>query len=190
MKQQFVNDALHRFAKVVITQSRANLTRQRKNVDKKLYDSLAYDLEVGSNSFSLSLLMEDYGDFQDKGVRGADPSKVSKNAKIRGQQAPNSPYRFGSGNYSGKWGEFTKSLENWAKKRNFRLRDKQGRFTKGNYKTIAQILARNIYARGIAPSLFFTKPFEKHFEKLPQEVIEAFALDIEQFLKFTRDGEL
>ena len=190
MKQQFVNDALQKFAKTVITQSRANLTRQRKNVDKKLYDSLAYDLQVGPNSFSLSLLMEDYGDFQDKGVRGADPSKVSKNAKIRGQQAPNSPYRFGSGNYSGKWGEFTKSLEGWAKKRNIRLRDEQGRFTKGNYKTIAQILARNIYARGLKPSLFFTKPFEKHFEKLPQEVIEAFALDIEQFLKFTRDVDI
>jgi hypothetical protein len=35
--------------------------------------------------------MEDYGVFQDKGVKGKDPSKVSKNAKIKGQQAPNSP---------------------------------------------------------------------------------------------------
>jgi hypothetical protein len=36
--------------------------------------------------------MEDYGKFVDKGVKGANPSNVSPNAKIRGQQAPNSPY--------------------------------------------------------------------------------------------------
>jgi hypothetical protein len=29
-------------------------------------------------------------------LSGKDPSKVSKNAKIKGQQAPNSPYKFGS----------------------------------------------------------------------------------------------
>ena len=171
MKQQFVNDALHRFAKVVITQSRANLTRQRKNVDNKLYDSLAYDLEVGSNSFSLSLLMEDYGNFQDKGVSGNEIKY-------------NTPYSFKDKMPP------VKPLAEWAKKRRIRLRDDKGRFTKGNYNTIGFLIARSIKRKGIKPSLFFTKPFEKHFEKLPQEVIEAFALDIEQFLKFTRDGEL
>jgi hypothetical protein len=61
--------------------------------------------------------MEDYGVFQDKGVKGKDPSKVSKNAKIKGQQAPNSPYKFGSGNYSGQWSKFVGKLEVWAKKK-------------------------------------------------------------------------
>ena len=49
--------------------------------------------------------MEDYGVFQDKGVKGKDPSKVSPNAKITGQQAPNSPFKFGTGK-TGNYNEF------------------------------------------------------------------------------------
>lgn len=188
MKQQFVNETLQKFAQNVVTQSRTNLTKQRKNVDKKLYNSLSYKLNVSPNSFSLDLMMEDYGKFQDKGVKGADPSKVSKNAKIRGQQAPNSEYRFGSGSARGKWSQFVTSIADWAKKRNIRLRDEKGQYKKGDYKTIAQIIAGNIYNRGLKPSLFFTKPFEKHFQNLPDEIIEAYGLDAEEFLKFTTDG--
>jgi hypothetical protein len=33
--------------------------------------------------------------------------------------------------------------------------------------------------------MFFTKPFEKAFLNLPQEVIEAYALDIDDLLEFT-----
>jgi hypothetical protein len=120
-----------------------------------------------------------------KGVKGKDPSKVSKNAKIKGQQAPNSPYKFGSGNYSGKWANFVGKLEVWAKKKNIRLRDEKGRFKRGNYKTIAQVIAGNIYNRGIKPSMFFTKPFEKAFKDLPEELILSFGLDLERFIDFT-----
>jgi hypothetical protein len=176
---------LNGFGKYVIQQSRSNLTKQRKNVDKNLYNSLNFEKNVSKNSFQLSFVMEDYGKFQDKGVKGKDPSKVSKNAKIRGQQAPQSPYRFGSGNFSGKWGEFTNSLEKWVKSKNLRLRDSKGRFTKGDVKTIAQIVARNIYSRGIKPSLFFTKPFEKAFQTMPDEVVKAYGLDVEKFLQST-----
>jgi len=33
--------------------------------------------------------------------------------------------------------------------------------------------------------LFFTKPFEKAFTNLPIDVVEAFALDIDDLLEFT-----
>ena len=184
-----VKEELNRFAKYVVSQSRANLTRGSKpygskNDSKKLYNSLDYDVTVSKNSFQLAFLMEDYGIFQDKGVRGKDPSKVSPNAKITGQQAPNSPYRFGSGK-TGNWKEFVLNIEKWAKKKNLRLRDKKGRFTKGNYKSIAHIVAGNIYNRGIKPSLFFTKPFEKAFNNLSKDLIEAYKLDVEQLIKTT-----
>jgi hypothetical protein len=185
MQLKETRDALNKFAKYVIQQSRSNLTKSGKSVSKELYNSLDYDLNVSKNSFSLSILMEDYGVFQDKGVKGKDPSKVSKNAKIKGQQAPNSPYRFGSGNYSGQWSSFVGKLEVWAKKKNIRLRDEKGRFKKGNYKTIAQVIAGNIYNRGIRPSMFFTKPFEKAFKELNQELLQAYALDVQKFMTTT-----
>ena len=43
----------------------------------------------------------------------------------------------------------------------------------------------SIFKKGIKPSLFFTKAFEHHFSKLPKELEEAFALDIESFIEFT-----
>jgi hypothetical protein len=185
MQLDETREALNKFAKYVVQQSRSNLTKSGKNFSKELYNSLDYDLTVSKNSFSLSLLMEDYGMFQDKGVKGKDPSKVSKNAKIKGQQAPNSPYKFGSGNYSGQWSSFVGKLEVWAKRKNIRLRDEKGRFKRGNYKTIAQVIAGNIYNRGIKPSMFFTTPFQKAFKDLPEELILSFGLDLERFIGFT-----
>jgi uncharacterized protein with FMN-binding domain len=185
MQLKETRDALNNFAKYVIQESKNNLDKSGKNFSKELYNSLGYDVKVSKNSFQLEFLMEDYGIFQDKGVKGKDPSKVSTNAKITGQQAPNSPYKFGSGNYSGQWSKFVGKLEVWAKKKNVRLRDEKGRFKKGNYKTIAQIIAGNIYNRGIKPSMFFTKPFEKAFKGLNEELIKAYALDVEKFMAAT-----
>jgi len=78
-----------------------------------------------------------------------------------------------------------KKLSDWAKTRNIRLRDEQGRFTKGNYNTIGYLIARSIYRKGIKPTLFFTKPFEQAFKKLPDELVEKFGLDVEDFLAYT-----
>jgi hypothetical protein len=163
MKQQYVNDALQKFAKTVITQSKANLTRGKKNVNRKLYDSLAYELNVHKQSFSLAIFMEEYGKFQDKGVDGTEV-KHSSPYSFKSKQPPSQP------------------IAEWAKARRIRFRDDKGRYTVGNYKTIGFIIARSIKKKGIKPSLFFTKPFEKHFENLPDDIIEAYGLDIDNIL--------
>ena len=187
----YTERVLNEFKKFVVQQSRSRLTKGRKkygsyNDTKKLYNSIKGEVSViKNNAFSLSFFMEDYGKFQDKGVKGKDPSKVSPNAKITGQQAPNSPYRFGTGSAKGKWGQFIASLEKWAKRRNVRFRDEKGKYVKGNYKSLAYVIAGNIYNRGLKPSLFFTKPFEQGFKKLPDELLEAYGLDVEEFLKYT-----
>ena len=71
-------------------------------------------------------------------------------------------------------------LMEWAKKKNIRFRDEQGRFTKGNYRTIGFWLQKRIFAQGLKPSFFFTKPFEQAFKNLPKEIGKAFALDVEK----------
>lgn len=186
-------ESLEKFRKFVAQQSRSRLTKGKKNDSKGLYKKLDGVLKVSPNSFKLSWDLG-YGTFQDLGVKGADPSKVSPNAKITGQQAPNSPYRFGTGSARGKWGQFVASLEKWAKRKNLRLREfktvngkkvSTGKYVKGNYKSIAYVVASNIYNRGLKPSLFFTKPFEQGFKKLPDELLEAYGLDVEEFLQFT-----
>jgi hypothetical protein len=121
--------------------------------------------------------MLDYGIFVDKGVKGFNPANVSPNAKIRGQQAPNSLYRFGSGNFKGTWASYTNSLEKWVKRKGVRFRN-NGKYAEGSVKAVTSVVARNIYSRGLKPSLFFTKPFDKAFDRLPDEIVEAYGIDI------------
>jgi hypothetical protein len=172
-------EVLNRFIKHVVSQAKKNLTTKNKNASKKLYNSINGEAKAFPNSIGIYFEMEEYGFYQDQGVRGANPSKVSKNAKIRGQQAPNSRFKFGSGSSRGSWGSFVGSIEKWAKRRNIRLRDEEGKFKKGNYKTIAKIIASNIYARGLKPTFFFTKPFEAAFKNLPDDLIESYGFEVE-----------
>jgi hypothetical protein len=54
-----------------------------------------------------------------------------------------------------------------------------------SYDQTAFLIARSVYHKGITASRFFTKPFEKGFERLPTEIVEAYALDIEKFAQET-----
>jgi len=159
--------ALNKFAKYVIQQSRSNLSKQKKNVSSDLYGSLGYDLNVSPNSFSLEFYMLPYGEFIDKGVSGTK-KRYNTIYEYTNKKPPMEP------------------LMQWAKARNIRLRDEKGKFKKGNYRTIGFILQKSIYEKGIKPSLFFTKPFEKAFDNLPPELIDSFGLDIDDLLEFTR----
>ena len=159
-----VRDELNAFAKYVIKQSRANLTRSKKNSSKKLWNSLDYDLNVSKNSFGLEFLMEDYGIFQDVGVSG-------KKKKY------NTPY-----SYTTKMPPPSK-LDKWIVKKGLAPKDKDGKFIKR--KSLQFMIARSIFINGIKPSLFFTKPFKKAFSNLDKDIVKAFRLDVEQLIQTT-----
>ena len=55
--------ALDKFGKYLVTQSRANLTRQKKNVTKTLYNSLDYEVKVNPKSIEFDFIMEAYGEW-------------------------------------------------------------------------------------------------------------------------------
>ena len=163
-----VQQELNRFAKYVIQQSKANLTRGKKNSSKTLYNSLDYDLNVSPNSFSMSFLMEDYGVFQDKGVSGI-------------KKKYNTPYK-----YTNKMPPPSK-MDKWIVRKGLKgVRGKDGKFI--SRKSLQFMIARSIYNNGIKPSLFFTKPFQKAFTNLDKDIIEAYRLDVEELLKFTTNG--
>ena len=157
-----VKDELNRFAKYVISQSRANLTRQKKNSSKELYNSLDSEVKVSANSFSLSFLMTEYGVYQDKGVSGV---KKKYNTKF---------------SYTTKMPPPSK-MDKWIVKKGIAPRGKDGKFI--SRKSLQFMIARSIFNNGIKPSLFFTKPFEKAFKGLNKDLVEAYKLDIETLMK-------
>jgi hypothetical protein len=65
------------------------------------------------------------------------------------------------------------------------VRDEKGRFV--GRKSLRFLLAKSIYEKGLRASFFFTKPFENAFMKIPEKLIEKFALDIDDFIGLKND---
>jgi hypothetical protein len=170
MQQSELQLELNKFRDYVISQAKANLTRGGKNISKGLYNSIKGNVKASPNSFQMTFSMDEYGIYQDKGVKGANPSLV-KNGE---QKAPNSPYKFQSKKPP------MKPLMEWAKRKNIRFRNEDGTYRKGGYMTIGFWLQKRIFAQGIRPSLFFTTPFEKAYKNLPDELLEAYGLEVQR----------
>jgi hypothetical protein len=175
-RDQRIQAALDKFGKYLVQQARSNLTKQNKNVSRALYDSIQWNAKAAKSgeSFSASLSMLPYGEFQDKGVKG-------KQGTPKGAQ--NSPFRFGSGK-SGNKGGLTEAINKWVKARRFQFRDKKGKFM--SYDSTAFLISRSIYRKGIPASFFYSQPFKLGFQKLPNEIVEAFRLTEEDLKAFTR----
>ena len=167
---------LQEFGKRVRQQARLNLTKSNKNVSKELWESLEPNTKVSKNSLSMDFYMNPYGMFQNFGVRGTESGK-----SLRGYSYKQSSNLVGVEYHTG-------ALAKWAKFRGMQPRGKNGRF--GSYKTMGFILANSIKKKGIKPSLFFTKPFEQAFVNLPNELVEAFDLDLDNFIDFTLKDNL
>ena len=165
MLNEETHKSLDAFRKQVVKQARRNAQRFSSSGD--LAKSLTSRLNVSKNSFSLEFLMEEYGNYQDKGVSG-------KNKKY------NTPYK-----YTNKMPP-SKALDKWTIRKGIAPRDKEGKFL--SRKSLTFLIARSIFKNGIKPTLFFTKPFEKEFKKLPDTVLTAYGLDVEEFLEYTLEN--
>ena len=160
---------LETFKRYVVAKSKMNLKTSKKNTSGKLSNSIKGVTKVNPNSISLYFEMLDYGVWQDKGVNGyrsvyTTPYSFKKNVPSR---------------------QMLKNLDRWIVKKGIAPRDKNGKFI--NRLGFKFAIAKNIFKNGIKPSLFFTKPFEKAYKNLPNELISAYGLDITKIFIDTID---
>lgn len=169
-----LNIVLKKFTSYVVQQSKSNLSRQQKNNTKQLYNSIKGGSKVSKNSIQLWFEMQEHGEYQDKGVRG----------KRSSAKAPKSPFKFGTG--TGRKGGLTEGIEKWVTRKRFQFKNKEGKFM--SYKSTAWLITKSIYNKGLKPSMFFTKPFEKAYKNLPNELIEKYGLTMQdQLLNIIKD---
>lgn len=163
---------LNEFAENVVRLARIELgaRRKAKRSNGKTYykvidntgtlrRSLDFEAKAMPNSFSLDISMEDYGEWVDQGRK-------------KGKGAPPA------------------DILKWINSKPIRVRDANGSFVKATdekKKSLAYLINRKIKEKGIEPTNFLTTPFNLKFEKLPNELVEAYALDVEDFLNFTID---
>lgn len=178
-----LKNILDDFGKLVRKQSRNNLTKGKTSLSGKLYQAQDYEVAVYQNSFFLKFFIspegEAYGEFIDKGVKGAVTKSLKKPDTNYRPKQNTSPFA-----YRDKKPPLDKMI-GFAKARKIRFRDSQGRFKKGGYKQVGFALQKSIYEKGIKPTYFFTKAFEQNFEKLPKELVDKFALDVADFMQMT-----
>lgn len=164
MTREETQKVLNRFAKYVIQQSRSNLTRMGKNASNDLYDSLGFEIQVNPNSIEVAFVSQDYLDFVDKGVSGTE-KRYNTKYKYTNKKPP------------------VDAMVRYAKTKPIKPKSRTtGRFI--TYQQFGFALSNYLYKQGIKPSYFFSKPFERAFEELPEDIIEAYKLDLENFMEF------
>ena len=72
MELKETKQILNTFAKYVIQQSRSNLSKDKKNVSKALYDSLDYEIMANKDFVELSFSMEEYGRIKIRSFRNKE----------------------------------------------------------------------------------------------------------------------
>jgi len=149
-------EALEKYAKYVIQQSRSNLTRKGNKASGKLSQSLGYKIQ----GIKVKFESEEYGVYQDQGVKGAK-STYSESSK--------SPFR-----YTNKMPP-SSVFDKWTIKKGIAPRDEQGRFI--NRKSLNYLIARSIYKKGIRATMFFTKPFERGLDLFGDEIVAGYIED-------------
>ena len=171
---------LDKFKNYVISESRKNLTNLKKNSSKKLYSSLKSHAVAMPNSFMMDFSMVDYGHYQDKGVNGVGPAGKDKNGNLK-TVVKNGRYNFGTG--SGPAGGLRRGLDKWMVRRGIAPRNEKGKFV--SRQNLKFLIARSIFRHGIKPSLFFTKPFEAAYKRLPSDLVDKFGLDALELFDMT-----
>jgi hypothetical protein len=161
--------ALEEFRDKVVEESKKNLRKEGKGGGQLENDLKGGEVKVTNRSLQFEIEMPYYGVFQDKGVSGV-------------KKKYNTPY-----SYKQKMPPPSK-LDKWIVKKGIAPRDDKGRFI--SRKSLQFAIARSIFYKGIKPSLFFTKPFQKYAKGLPKELETAFALDTKALLAFVTKQQL
>tara|TARA_R100000742_G_C4279202_1_gene103196 strand:- start:4532 stop:5080 length:549 start_codon:yes stop_codon:yes gene_type:complete len=176
MKTENIERYLNSFGKYIVQQSRTNLTKGKKNVDKSLYNSINFKVTTDANGFSVKFYMNNYGTFVDKGVSG---NQETQSYKSYTGQTVSSPYK-----YKNKQPP-TGIIEKWIKKRGLRGRvdkdwksagNKGGQFIKD--KSFAFLIARKIKLKGIKSTSFFQRPMQLGLRKFGADLLKAIKEDV------------
>ena len=73
------------------------------------------------------------------------------------------------------------AFADFVKRKGIKGRDKKtGRFITNE--SLQYLIARSVFNKGIRASMFFTKPFNQAYEKLPPKLQKSFVKDIEKII--------
>ena len=155
----------------VVKEGRGILKRKKKTTSKNtLFNDFDYLVTNKGDTVSLEFVFgkaEDYWQFVDEGVKGVGGFKGSGRARGQG-----SPFKFSSKMPP------RRAIDKWIVTKPLKAgRDEKGRFV--SRKSLAFLIQRSIFQRGLERTQFFSKPFTEQLDKQTDNITKAFADDIE-----------
>jgi hypothetical protein len=117
--------------------------------------------------------MAEYGAYVDQGVHGTESSYIS---------AAGSDFRYKQSSNMMGFEMATETFAKWAKRKNFRFRDEDGKFAKGKYKQIGIAIALSIKKKGLKGNKFFSRSWETGVDKYETQFEDAIEKDITEYL--------
>ena len=175
---QFKNtiQSLQKLGNNVVKEGRGILKKKKKTTSgNTLYNDFDYLVTADKSSVTLEFEFggaDDYWAFVDEGVRGAGGYKGS--GKMRGQ---GSPFKFSTKMPP------RSAIDRWIVRKPLKAARKDGRFIPR--KSLAFLIQRAIYQRGLTRTQFFSKPFTQQLNKQTENITKAFADDLELALEQT-----
>lgn len=169
MDREFVYKALDKFTDQILQGAKIKL--QRISASGKLADSLDKEINVTENAIEVLIKGESYAKFIDKGVKG-----VESGTSLEGYA-----YKRKGGKRGLKGMPPPSAFDKWNIIRGRSSRDEKGRFLPR--KSLNFATAVSVFKHGIRPTRFLTDPFEDAFKELPDDLVDAYGLEIESFMK-------
>jgi len=173
--------ALQAFAEDVKDRARKNLinpknNRGKKGVKGKLYNAIDYKLSDNGMKVSFPFWQDlKYAKYVEYGVKGVG---FEPGSKVRNQKVEKGKYSFSRGKKSLPIDKFG----GWIHTRKLFPRDAQGKFI--SRRSLKFALAKNVYRRGIRAKQYMEPTFRSAFKKLPPQLEDAFAKDVDAFLAY------
>jgi hypothetical protein len=162
------------FLKRVNKKARENLKRLDKNASGALSKSLGEEVKKMPNSIRFALVWEEHGKFVDQGVKGKGGTKKD-GTKWKLKKV------FGTNNHYKEKRPPKDAFNGWTIRRGIAPRDAKGRFQKRN--SLLYAIANSVYHTGLETTHFMTKAINEEYPSLPDELVEAYGLDLENTLK-------
>ena len=163
--------ALQKLGTNVVKEGKGILKKKKKTTSgNTLFNDFDYLVTNQRDSVTLEFEFggaEDYWQFVDEGVKGVGGFKGSGRARGQG-----SPFKFSSKMPP------RGVIDRWiVSKPLAEARDERGRFI--SRKSLAFLIQRSIFQRGLERTQFFSKPFTEQLNKQTDNITEAFANDLE-----------
>ena len=166
--------AMQKLGGNVVKEGKSILKKKKKTTSgNTLYNDFDYLVTADKQSVTLQFEFggaEDYWDFVDEGVRGAGGYKGK--GKMRGQ---GSPFKFS--NKMPPRG----AIDRWIVSKPLKAARSNGKFIAR--KSLAFLIQRAIFQRGLTRTQFFSKPFTEQLNKQTDAIVEAFGNDLDKQLE-------